>query len=263
MKSNKLLITLLLISIVINVVAFFPDSENQQASHYSETADNTSAIEDDSLFSEQEAEPDEITTNNPDNSRLQAYKKKIAILAKQNKNFQQQMEIANQKQADIITALNNIVDKIDSQFLTPGASAVDYQSSSYNMDFNTIPKDVVKKCMTVTTVASASVRHQQKQSRAQRLQDEAVDSAWSSEIETEIQSILSQQQLNDSELVALNCRTTICQITVQHSSTAAKELFEVPFFSRFQPSVSQYDESIDKSTNQSIGIIYLTRSSEN
>jgi len=259
MKTNKLLLSLLATSITINIVTLiFNSDEKPDDSLNTATQLNSN---NDNLFSQQEDLIDELTTMNPEADQSLLLKKKIAILAKQNDALQKQIDTANDKQATIVTALNTIVDKIDSQFLTPSASSINSESSSYNMDFNTISKEVVNKCMKVSTVASASVRQQQKQSRVQLLEDEVIDSAWSSEIETEIQSILSNQQLHDSELVALNCRTTICKITVQHSSIAAKKLFEAPFFSRFQPSISQYDEIIDDATRQPIGIIYLTRSS--
>jgi hypothetical protein len=249
-------------SLAVNffTIAFYADDEH--AKQQLNTIDNKPSAEENSLFSEQNSDSNELTSNSLDANQIQIYKKKITVLIKQNKTFQAQIDFANQKQTEIITALNSIADTIDSRFLTPETPSINFQPSSYNMDFNAIPQDVVNKCIKVTSVASASVRHQQKQSRAQLLKDEVVDSVWGNEIESQIHSMISEQQLHNSELVSLNCRTTICKITVQHNSAAAQKLFEVPFFSRYQQNVSQYDETIDSTTNQPIGIFYLTRKKE-
>ena len=270
MKSNKLLLGLLGASIIINIIVLFFNSDGQQSATQTTSVDTTSSDltqlpdeTENSLLFGQELNLDEINSDEQDSEQLQALKKKITILATQNKVFQKQIEEANQKQADIVAALTTIVDKIDSQLLMPPVPTADFQPSNYNMDFNTIPKSVVKKCMDLTTVASAKSRYQQKQTREQQLLNEETDTIWSSEIESQIQSVLSNDQLHDSSLVSLNCKTTICQITIQHNSPSAKKLFEVPFFSNFQQSVSQYDETFDKATNQSTGIFYLTRNKEN
>ncbi|MFV1984476.1 MAG: hypothetical protein ACC657_13120 [Thiohalomonadales bacterium] len=266
MKASKLLLSLLGISITLNIGLLFYDSDKPQTtiseistSDFTQDPDNA----DNSDLFEHDGNPDEVNTENQDTEQYQTLKKKIKILVKQNHSLQVQIDNASQKQAGIIEALNTIADKIDSQLLMPSASSPEFQSSDYNLDFNSISKDVVKKCMKLTAKASSNIRFQQKQNRKQLLLNEEIDTLWSSEIESTIQSVLTNNQLQDSQLVALNCRTTICQITVQHNSPAAKKLFEVPFFSHFQQSVSQYDETFDKSTNLSTGIFYLTRNREN
>jgi len=266
MKSNKLFIGLLATSLTINIVTFFTGSEETLTTDSSnENApifDNVNT----SLFSEQEFSDEAEKTGSSENNeteQLQALKKKIAILVKQNKAFQLQVNEANEKQDDIITALNTIVSKIDVQLLMPSTSSSDFQSSNYNLDFNSISRDVVKQCMNLAADTSSTIRQQQRQTREQLLLNEDVDDVWSNDIESKIESVLSDPQLRDSELISLNCRTTICQVKIQHNSAAAKKLFEAPFFSRFQQSVSQYDESFDEVTNQSTGVFYLTRNNEN
>ncbi len=203
------------------------------------------------------------SANTAKQDQITFIKSKIAILAIQNTLFQKQLDAASQKQQGIINALNSIVDKIDSQLLTPATAITDFQASSYNLNFNTISRDVVKQCMKVTTEAASEVRHQQRQTREQLLQEEETDDVWTSEVESKIQNVLSDSQLNNSQLVSLNCRTTICQVKIQHNSSEAKKLFEIPFFTSFQQNVSQYDETYDENTQQSTGIFYLSRIKEN
>lgn len=264
MKSIKLLPTLLGISITINIVTLLFDSSNEETK--TTIISNSSPLADDEqtrLLFEHDNEPDQIASKSQENEQFSTLKKKITILATQNKTLQLQIDKAKQKQTAIVDTLKIVLEKIDAQILTPAIAASDVQPSDYNLDFNLIPRDVVKQCMKLTSDASSNIRQQQKQSREQLLMNEAADEKWNSEIESKIQSLLTDRQLQESELVSLNCRTTICELKIQHNSPAAKKLFEGPFFSRFQQSVSQYDETFDIQTKQSTGIFYLTRNKEN
>ncbi len=265
MKPNKLLLILLGISITFHLVPLFFNANNASQLSTNRVDDNLNQAfnnpNNDIIFG---LLPNSNKSNASDGEQqIKILKSKIAILVIQNTLFQKQLDAASQKQQGIINALNSIVDKIDNQLLTPATAITDFQASSYNLNFKTISRDVVKQCMKVTTEAASEVRHQQRQTREQLLQEEETDDVWTSEVESKLQTVLSDSQLSDSELVSLNCRTTICQIKIQHNSSEAKKLFEIPFFTSFQQNVSQYDETYDKNTNQSTGIFYLSRRKEN
>lgn len=267
MKSNKLLLAVLGISMTMNVVMVFFGADDPQTTGTTDTSLNQlSPFSDDSQTSQlfaSDASLDTLNLADPDNDHYQALHKKITILVQQNENFKLQITAANQKQAAIFSALNTIVDKIDAQLLTPVSSTLDRQASNYTMDFNSIPREVVQQCMNLTYAASSTIQDQNKQTREQLLEDETSDDNWSAEIESGIQSVLSDNQLLDSAIIELNCRTTICQVTIEHDSLEAKKLFEGPFFASFQHIVSHYDESFDDSTRKATGTFYFSRNNEN
>jgi hypothetical protein len=265
MKTNKPILILLGISIIFNLKPLLFNTDEQESNSNLNEENINLALNDpnNEVIFGQIPETDIIEPEKSEAEQMKFFKEKISILATQNTLFQKQLDDASLKQQNILNAINTIVDKIDSQLLTPQAPVSDFEPSSYNLNFDTISRDVVKQCMKVTTESASNVRQQQRFTREQLLQEEQTDHVWSSEVEAQIQSVFSNSELSNSELLSLNCRSTICQIKIQHYTPEAKKLFEVPFFSSFQQTVSQYDETYDKNTNQSTGIFYLSRNKEN
>ncbi|MFV1984475.1 MAG: hypothetical protein ACC657_13115 [Thiohalomonadales bacterium] len=169
--------------------------------------------------------------------------------------------LATDKSLDsILTTLKSLEKKLDYNLKSNSKTV---NSNNVTMaDFESTDDNLVRKCDEIVDNYYTRKSQQEKKYVQDLFNNGQNDPQWEREIEDQLQNFITDNNFSQSEFFDINCKSSVCQLRVQHESSQASQQFRNKI--RDDPDFDVYDSrnNNDRVTGGVITSITLVRDSK-
>ncbi|MFV1984675.1 MAG: hypothetical protein ACC657_14115 [Thiohalomonadales bacterium] len=154
--------------------------------------------------------------------------KKIKQLSKKNELLKRRIHSENIKQDEIISKIVKLTANVELKIKEPDDTNAMNNDMLTENDFYDTSDSVIRKCSSITKAYYERESLQERQYNKILYESETLDSEWTSEVSISISNNL-ENRFPDTEVVSIECRTSLCEINLKHEDDLAREDFDINF----------------------------------